>query len=147
MHRLDRALLRRLQDGIGVDARPFAAVAAELDCPEDEVIERLDRMLAQGLLTRFGPMYDAARLGGEFMLCAMAVPAERLDEVAEAVNAHPEVAHNYEREHRYNLWFVVATEHAGEAEGVVRAIEDETGLAVLRLPKEAEYGIGLRFEP
>ncbi len=76
----------------------------------------------------------------------MAVPEERFDAVAAAVNAHEEVAHNYRREHRLNMWFVIAAESAARIADVIAAIEAEAGLAVLNLPRLAEYHIGLRLE-
>ena len=101
-------------------------------------------MLASGVATRFGPMYNADRLGGAFCLCAMAVPAERFDEVAATVNAMPEVAHNYERNHALNMWFVLATETEDGIADAVKAIEDATALPVLEFPKLEEYFIGFR---
>ena len=97
-----------------------------------------------GAVTRFGPFFDAAAMGGAFCLCAMAVPAERFDSVAAQVNAHPEVAHNYERAHDLNMWFVLATEKPAQIEETARAIEAETGLEVFRFPKEEEFFIGFR---
>ena len=142
---LDRAILNRLQAGIAVVERPFAAIAEELGTDEDTVIERLSRALDAGVLSRFGPMIDVERMGGVFTLCALEVPESRLEAVAKAVNAHPEVAHNYRRAHRLNMWFVLATESEGATARAVEAIERETGLEILALPKEREYFVGLRL--
>lgn len=141
----DAALLRRLHGDLPLVDRPFAAVAAELGLTEDAVIERLSRLLAQGVLTRFGPLYQIERAGGAFVLAAMTVPQDRFDTVAAQLNARPEVAHNYRREHAMNMWFVVAAESAALAEATIRGIEAETGLAVLRLPKEREFAVELRL--
>lgn len=141
---LDRHIVNRLQDGIGTESRPFAPVAEELGISEQKLIARLRRLRERGVLSRFGPMFNAERMGGAFCLCAMAVPEARFEAVAEQVNAHPEVAHNYAREHRFNMWFVLASEEAGRIETVAKAIEAETGLAVLLFPKEAEYFVGFR---
>jgi DNA-binding Lrp family transcriptional regulator len=102
-------------------------------------------MLAAGTLTRFGPMYDAERLGGAFTLCAMRVPEGEFERVAALVNAHPEVAHNYARAHEFNLWFVLAAGERAALPRVIAAIERETGIAVLDLPREQEYFIELRL--
>jgi DNA-binding Lrp family transcriptional regulator len=102
-------------------------------------------MLAAGTLTRFGPLYDAERLGGAFPLCAMRVPAADFERVAALVNAHPEVAHNYERAHRFNMWFVLATAERAQIPPVIAAIEAETGLPVLNLPRQREFFIDLRL--
>lgn len=141
---IDRSLINRVQEDIPLDPRPFARLGAELGLTEEAVLERLTRLRDEGILTRFGPFFDAQALGGEFCLCAMAVPIARFDEVASTVNAHPEVAHNYQREHRLNMWFVLATEDAAEIDAVADRIEAETGLAVLRFPKEREFFIGFR---
>ncbi len=140
----DRAVLNALQDGLPVTARPFAEAARQLELPESELIERVARLREIGAITRFGPFYDAEAMGGAFCLCAMEVPADRFDEVVTLVNALPEVAHNYERAHRLNMWFVLACE---TPEGIARAakrIEGATGLTVLRFPKENEFFIGFR---
>ena len=145
MDELDRKIVSRLQDGIGTESRPFAPVADELGISEESLIARLQRLREIGVLSRFGPMFDAERMGGAFCLCAMAVSEERFEAVTEQVNAHPEVAHNYEREHRLNMWFVLATETADRIEEVAKEIEEETGLAVLLFPKEAEFFVGFRL--
>jgi DNA-binding Lrp family transcriptional regulator len=146
MDELDRVLVNRLQDGIEVCERPFAAIAAELGISEPEVCGRLQRLLDERLLTRFGPMIDAAAMGGAFTLAAMSVPPHDFDRVARIVNARPEVAHNYRREHAYNMWFVVATERPEAIRDTLAAIERESGYRVLDLPKQREYYLGLRLE-
>jgi DNA-binding Lrp family transcriptional regulator len=145
MDAIDRQLINALQGGFPIAERPFAEVGAGLGLAEDEVITRIQGLLEAGLLSRFGPMYDAERLGGALTLAAMAVPRERFDEVAAIVNAMPEVAHNYERSHALNMWFVLATERPEQIAQVLRAIEAATGLAVLDLPKLEEYFLALRL--
>ena len=140
----DRAIINALQDGLPLTLAPYADAAAELGIAEAELIDRLGRLLETGVLTRFGPFFDAAALGGAFCLCAMEVPGDRFDAVAEAVNAHPEVAHNYARTHALNMWFVLATEAEDGIEVAADAIEAETGLRVYRFPKEEEFFIGFR---
>lgn len=140
----DRAIINALQEGFPLTPRPYADAGAALGLSEDALIARLSRLREAGVITRFGPFLDAAALGGAFCLCAMAVPAARMETVAGQVNAHPEVAHNYERAHQLNMWFVLATETPAEIDAVADAIEAGTGLAVLRFPKEAEYFVGFR---
>jgi DNA-binding Lrp family transcriptional regulator len=145
MDELERAIVNRLQGGFPLAGRPFTAAAAELGTCETTLIAKLRAMLEAGTLTRFGPMYDAERLGGAFTLCAMSVPPAEFERVAALVNAHPEVAHNYERAHRYNLWFVLATAARARIAEVIAEIEAQTGCAVLDLPREREYFIDLRL--
>ncbi len=140
----DRRILNRLQEGFPISPRPFADVAAELGLEEDDLITRIARLKETRLITRFGPFYDAAAMGGAFCLCAMQVPEEDFDRVADLVNTHPEVAHNYERDHALNMWFVLATETEAGIGEVAKRIEAETGLTVLQFPKEHEFFIGFR---
>ena len=141
---VDAAVINLLQEGIPLVPRPFAVVGEQIGLSEAGLIERVRRLRKAGVLTRFGPFFDAAAMGGAFCLCAMAVPADRFEEVATKVNAHHEAAHNYERAHRLNMWFVLATELPEQIEAVAREIELETGLQVLRLPKLEEFFIGFK---
>ena len=142
MDELDRAIVNRLQGGFPLGERPFLEAAAALGMTEDGLLERLKILLERGVLTRFGPLYDAEKLGGHLSLCAMSVPAGDFERVAALVNSHPEVAHNYEREHRFNMWFVVA---AAEVDALLETIQRETGYPVMNLPREDEYFVGLRL--
>ena len=141
---LDRAIVNRLQDGFPLVPEPYAVVAAELDIPTSMLIERIGRLRETGVITRFGPFFDAAAMGGAFCLCAIAVPEARFEEVTEAVNALPEVAHNYARAHRLNMWFVLATETPEGIAAAAERIEAVTGLEVLLFPKLEEFYIGFR---
>ncbi len=140
----DRAILNRMQDDLPLTAHPYAAIAQELGIAESDLLVRLTRMKEERVITRFGPFFDAAAMGGAFCLCAMAVPQGEFETVLTKVNAHPEVAHNYERTHRLNMWFVLATETPEGIAATAEAIERETGIAVLQFPKLQEFFIGFR---
>ncbi len=142
----DRLIVNRLQRGLPLVDEPYAEVAAELGIGEAELLRRLQRLLEARVLSRFGPMYHAERLGGGLTLAALAVPEAELEHVSAKLNAFPEVAHNYARAHRYNLWFVLATETPGRIAELIAAIERETGYPVLNLPKIEEFFVGLHFE-
>ena len=144
LDKTDRRILNRLQEGFPISPRPFLEVAVELGLDEDDLIARLARMKQARAITRFGPFYDAAAMGGAFCLCAIEVPDADFDTVTELVNAHDEVAHNYERDHKLNMWFVLATESEEGIEQIAKQIEAETGLTVLLFPKEHEFFIGFR---
>jgi DNA-binding Lrp family transcriptional regulator len=146
MDTMDRQIINALQGGFPVCETPFAEAAARLRITEDDLIARVRRLCDEGQLSRFGPMYNAERLGGAVTLAAMAVPAEQLEAVAAQVNAHPEVAHNYARTHDFNMWFVVAAEQPERIPAVLADIAAETGLPVYDMPKLDEYYVGLRFE-
>jgi DNA-binding Lrp family transcriptional regulator len=145
MDDIDRLLVNALQDGISVCARPFAELARQAGLTEAQVVARVKRLQQQGCLSRFGPMFNAEALGGEYVLAAMSVPGEKFEPVVELLNSYPQVAHNYQRDHHFNVWFVVATSVQGECERVLREIELRSSIVVRRLPKEREYFIGARF--
>ncbi|UCV09157.1 Lrp/AsnC family transcriptional regulator [Dechloromonas denitrificans] len=142
---VDRQIIDKLQGGFPLCDRPYAEVAGRLGIAEEELLQRLERLLADKILTRFGPMVHIERMGGAFVLAALAVPEARYDEVTALVNALPQVAHNYRREHTLNMWFVLATETpAGIADAVAR-IERDTGLTVHAFPKEREYFVEMKL--
>jgi DNA-binding Lrp family transcriptional regulator len=145
MDALDRHIINELQGDFPVCEYPFREVAERLGSTESELITRLGCMLEDGLLTRFGPMFHAERLGGTLNLCAMRVPPERFEAVAAQVSAFPEVAHNYQRDHAMNMWFVLATETPQALQATLECIEANTGLKVYNLPKLEEFYVGLHF--
>ena len=146
MDQLDKNIINTLQYDFPVCDRPFAKLAETLNSTEDELINRVQAMLDSGLLTRFGPMYNAVNMGGALSLCAMKVPEDRFNEVTEQVNAFAEVAHNYQRDHEMNMWFVLATETQQELNNTLDAIENTTGISVYNMPKEKEFFVGLHFK-
>ena len=145
MDSIDARLVNILQAGLPVCARPFDTIAASLGLPVEKLLSRLQRLLDDRVLTRFGPMFNAEKIGGALSLCALQAPVDRYDEIAGLVNAFPEVAHNYEREHQLNMWFVVATERPEQAATVINAIQQASGCRVYDMPKLEEYFIGLQL--
>jgi len=142
---VDRAIVNRLQRGFPVCERPFLDVAGELGIAESDLIARLQGLLDDGVLTRFGPLYQIERAGGAFVLAAMQVPPGELERVIAAVNALPEVAHNYLREHRFNLWFVLAADFRRRIDEAASRIERETGYSVYLMPKLREYFLDVQL--
>lgn len=141
----DARLIDHLHSGFPIADRPYARIGEALGLAEDEVLERLRKLLSGGVLTRLGPLYQIERAGGSYLLAALEVPADRFDAVAGLVNAHLQVAHNYRRAHRLNMWFVVAADSQEGVAACVREIEAETGLRVHCFPKEREFRVELRL--
>ncbi len=146
MDSVDRAIINQLQGGFPISGHPYREMANRFGISEVELIQRLQQMLEKRQLSRFGPLYNAERLGGGLSLCAMSIPEEDFERVAEQVNAFSEVAHNYARDHRLNMWFVLATETPTRIESVLAEIEDVTGYQVYNMPKREEFFVGLKFE-
>lgn len=143
---IDRAIIDTLQGDFPLCDRPYAQAAKRLGIGEADLLSRLERMLEDKVLTRFGPMFQIERMGGAFVLAALAVPEERYEEVVALVNALPQVAHNYRREHLLNMWFVLATEKPDGIAEAITQIEADTGLKVHAFPKEKEYFVQMQLE-
>ena len=146
MDEIDRLIINTLQEGFPICEAPYQQVAIQLGLTEQTLIERLQALLDNGTLTRFGPLYHAELMGGALTLAAVKAPAERFTEITEIINTFPEVAHNYARNHALNMWFVIATETPEQIQKTITAIEQQTGLTVYNMPKINEYFVGLKLE-
>jgi len=143
---LDRKIINALQGGFPVADDPFGEVAAWFDTDRNNIMNRITALLDKGVLSQFGPLFNTEKMEGAVTLAALQVPDERFEEVTKLVNAHREVAHNYARTHKLNMWFVLATDTPDQITKIIGTIENETGLHVYNYPKQREYFIGLRSE-
>ncbi|MCF7980791.1 MAG: Lrp/AsnC family transcriptional regulator [Pseudomonadales bacterium] len=142
----EKQLINAYQGGFPLVPEPFSLVAQELGVTSERVQQTLTALLEKGVLTRFGPLYNIEKADGAFSLCALKVPEARYDEVAEQVNNYSEVAHNYQRDHEWNMWFVLATEDQQKLLRVFEEIMEVTDCPGLNLPKQTEFFVGLRLE-
>lgn len=150
LDRTDRALVNAFQGGFPVVEEPFEPAAGALcergvDVTAEEVCERIRALVERGVLSRFGTLVDASAIGGEATLVAMVVPEDCFEEVAETVNGYREVAHNYERDHRLNMWFVLSVADPDRIEDILASIERDTGLDTHNLPKQREFELEALF--
>jgi DNA-binding Lrp family transcriptional regulator len=137
-------LLNEFQRDFPLCPAPFAELAAKLGVAERVVLSGLEKLRREGKISRVGAVFAPKRIGAS-TLAAMAVPPEKLEVVAAAVNRFPEVNHNYEREHHYNLWFVVTAGSEGRLQATLGAIEKAAGYPLLALPLVEEFHIDLGF--
>ena len=145
MDTLDKKIINLLQAGFPLSEQPYLEVAQQLDIEEQELLDRLSNLLEENTLSRFGPMYDAQKLGGAFSLVAVSVPEDDFERVTDIVNSYSEVAHNYKRDHDYNMWYVLATDSPEKINEVNNDIEKKIGMKVFNMPKLDEYYIGLQL--
>ncbi|HQT35008.1 MAG: hypothetical protein ACYC1G_08280 [Thiobacillus sp.] len=143
---IDRRLINAFQGGFPICERPFQVAASALNLDEETLIARIDALLKAGVLTRFGPLFNAERMGGVNILAAMSLPQSEFEQVVKLVNLQPEIAHNYRREHALNLWFVGAAETPEKVEAAFAHIESVTGYPVYRFPKQHEFFVELKLE-
>ncbi len=146
MDAIDKKIINYLQGGFPVCDSPYLEVAEQLGLTEQALINRIECLLDTGLLSRFGPLYHAEEMGGALTLAAVKAPQLQFDQIAEIINAFPEVAHNYQRSHELNMWFVIATDLTERLTEVIQEIEQKTGLSVYNMPKIKEYFVGLKLE-
>jgi DNA-binding Lrp family transcriptional regulator len=143
---IDAKLINHLQNGFPICDTPYLQVANELNLTEEDVLNRLKNLLENGTLSRFGALYHAEKMGGALTLAAIKVPENDFETVTDIVNSFPEVAHNYQRNHELNMWFVVATETPEQLTQTLEKIEQQTNLPVFNMPKINEYFVGLKLE-
>lgn len=141
---LEKVLLNDYQRGLPLCAEPFAAIAEQCGVSEGDVIGTLQSLNDRGLISRVGPVFAPKRAGAS-TLAALAVPVHDINRVADIVSSYDEVNHNYQREHEFNLWFVVTAADQQAVDRVLDEIEQKTGLAVLDLPMERSFYIDLGF--
>lgn len=142
---LEKHLLNDFQHDFPLSERPFEAIAEQLDCDEETVINTLESLIERGIISRVGPVFRPNRIGVS-TLAAMAVPDADLLKVADLVSAFAEVNHNYERQHHFNLWFVVTAGDESHLSQVLQAIEAQSGYSVMSLPMQDDFFIDLGFD-
>jgi DNA-binding Lrp family transcriptional regulator len=141
---LHKHLLNDFQRDFPLSPTPFRDIAERLGVAEDDVLDMLREMAADQRISRVGPVFAPHRIGVS-TLAAMAVPEERLADVAARISALPEVNHNYEREHRFNLWFVLTAPGPEELRRLLERIERRIGIPVMSLPLLEDFHIDLGF--
>jgi DNA-binding Lrp family transcriptional regulator len=146
MDNIDITIINHLQNGFPLCASPYLRVAAQLGITETVLLERIQMLLDTRVLSRFGPLYHAEKLVGAITLAAVKVPENCFESIADIVNAFPEVAHNYARNHALNMWFVIATDTLERIDQVIQEIEKKTGLTVYNMPKIKEYFVQLKLD-
>ena len=142
---LEQRLLNDFQNGMPLTPTPFSDIAKDLGVYETTVIENLKRLQTEGVISRIGPVFTPNRIGVS-TLAAMAVAEHKIDKIASIVSNFDEVNHNYERDHHFNLWFVVVAESPEALAETIREIEKRSGHTVLDLPMLKDYFIDLGFE-
>lgn len=142
--RLIQQLLNNFQHDLPLSATPYADIAVHLGIEEQQLLDLLAELKDQGIISRVGAVFRPNRIGVS-TLAAMAVPEHRLDEVADLISSYSAVNHNYEREHHFNLWFVVTTENQQQLDEILADMEHKSEIRILSLPMEQDYHIDLGF--
>ena len=143
----DSTILNRIQSDFPITSRPYLTVADELDLTEKEVLERVARLKADGIIRRIGGNLVPGKLGFVSTLCAASVPVDKIDYFAEIVNRYPGVTHNYQRDNAYNVWFTFIAPSMDEIEKNLKKIAADSGIDdILNLPATKVFKIRAEFE-
>jgi siroheme decarboxylase len=142
---LEKKLLNDFQHDFPLSSQPFNEIAERLNVDLELVIKVYEKLHADGVISRIGPVIKPNIIGTS-LLAALSVPEEELLDVANMVNSYAEVNHNYEREHEFNLWFVITAKNNDRLEFILDEIQGRTACPLLRLPLEDAYHIDLGFE-
>lgn len=141
---LDRQLLNAAQKNFPLHPQPFKVLSDQLGIAEQDIIERLNILQQNKAISRLGAVFDHQRAGAS-TLVALAVPEQDIDAVAEAITALDEVNHNYQREHTFNLWFVVNASDQDVVDQILEHITERFDYPILDLPMVKNYHIDLGF--
>jgi len=142
---LHKQLLNNFQQEFPLSPRPFQDIANTLGVSEDEVLSAYRELAELQFISRIGPVIQPNYIGLSTLI-AMQVPSAQLSAVASIINHFPEVNHNYEREHLFNLWFVLIADDDDHLQTVITGIEGKTGLKTMQLPLLEDYFINLGFQ-
>ncbi|ADG82004.1 putative transcriptional regulator, AsnC family [Thermincola potens JR] len=146
MDSLDKQLLTLIQSNFPITPEPFKELALTLGTTEEDVISRLQKLKEEGIIRRIGGIFDSQKLGYFSTLCAIKVPEERIDEVAELINSYPGVTHNYLRQHEYNMWFTLIAPSSQAAEDILEEMRRRTGIKdLINLPAINFFKIKVNF--
>lgn len=147
MEKIDKEILDRLQKGLDLESSPFQKIASELKLLPEELLERIKRLKKEGYIRRLGGVFRSASLGYKSTLIALEVEKTEFYNVAEIINQHPGVTHNYRRDNKLNLWFTLSTATELEKQKFLDEIKALSGVKKLfKLPKEKFFKLNVFFK-
>ena len=143
----DRRILNLIQKEFPVCAEPFRVIGGQLGLGEGEVLERIRRLKADGIIRRIGAVFDPGKLGFVSTLCAARVPEGGIRDFVAVVNSYSGVTHNYSRNHDYNIWFTFIAESPEALERALGEIRTKTGVSnIISMPAKRTFKINAVFE-
>jgi siroheme decarboxylase len=144
---IDKKILNDIQWVFPLIDRPYLEIAKRHNISEEDVMRRIAVMKEMGIIRQINAIFDTRRLGYKSVLIAFAVKPDKLDHVAEKVNEHPGVSHNYERNHEYNMWFTLAVPPGSDIKRDLDRMASFEGVIKHRvLPTLKLYKIGVRLD-
>lgn len=146
MDKKSKDLLNLIQSNFPLEPRPFLKIANELNITEKQVIDTIKELKDDGYIRRIGGIFDSRKLGYYSTLCAIKVPEDRINEVAEIINNNRGVTHNYIRNHSYNMWFTVIAPSINDVKIFLNDIKIKMHIEdIIELPVEKLFKINAVF--
>ncbi|HOJ43496.1 MAG TPA: AsnC family transcriptional regulator [Syntrophorhabdaceae bacterium] len=142
---IDKNILNLIQQEFPLAKRPFLEIGMILGISENEAFRRIKNLKDTGIIRRIGPVIERKRIGYASVLCGLYAEEDRIEKIAEAINKHPGVTHNYERDGELNLWFTITAKTKEEIEDFIEDIERTFSLKVYRFPEKKVFKIKTYF--
>jgi DNA-binding Lrp family transcriptional regulator len=146
MDNTDKQILNMIQTGFPVVAEPYVVIGRSVGISEEEAYQRVMELMESGIIRRLGASFDSRGLGWTSTLCTMCIPPEKIEKCASVVSEHPGVTHNYERDHKFNLWFTYIAPDKDTVSKTLKEIESKTGYKVYNLPMIKKFKIKVDFQ-
>ena len=147
MDTIDEQLLNLLQRAFPITEKPYLALGQELGISEQEALERVGKLRAEGLIRSISAVFEPSRLGLKSALVAARVEPDRLEEVAQAVGQFAEVTHNYGRADENNLWFTITAGSEERLREIAAAVGKLPGVKqVAVLPTVRKFKLQVQFD-
>lgn len=147
MDQTDRDILNIIQTGFPIESHPYKAIGEKVGIDEEEAHKRVIALYDSGVIRRIGASYDSAQLHFTSTLCSLKAPEEKIEEVAGIISEYPEVTHNYQRNHEYNVWFTLIAESKERIEQILSEISQKSGLNGIRnMPASIKFKIKVDFK-
>jgi len=147
MDKIDKQLLTMIQRDFPIAPRPFACLGKQLGISEDNVMTRIANLKEQGVIRRLGGVFDSRKLGYTSTLCAIKVPEDRINDVAQTINQIHGVTHNYLRNHDYNMWFTLIAPSDNIIESTLNSLKSQICInQLISLPAIEFFKINVHFK-
>ena len=144
---IDIELLNIIQINFPITLRPYKSIAEILDISEEDVLNRIKKLKDEDKIRKIGVTFNSKQLGYKSTLCALTVPADRLDEVAEIINSYEGVTHNYVRKHKYNVWFTLIAPSIESLQCTIEEIRMRIGInQIMNLSSQRVFKIKVDFK-
>ena len=143
----DKEILNEIQWTFPLVTRPFDDIAKKFNTSPEIIKEKLINLKKIGVLRQLSAIFDTRKLGYTSSLVAMEIEHDKLDYVANQINRHPGVSHNYERDHQFNLWFTLAVPPGADLNSELEKFNVLKGIKKVRmLPTLQLFKIGVKLD-